>query len=155
MRKRAGAPLHITSLSRSGKPAADSEDWSSEVEWNSGDCLSDPSSVGESMKGSRAVISCVGGFGNVKEMERINGTTNAKLMTLAKGQQVPRFVYISAHHYALPQMLKQGYYNGKFEAEKTLVNQYGTSGVQIRPSFVYVSSTFTKREKPRRSGQLP
>lgn len=86
---------------------------------------------------SVAVISSVGGFGSVATMERINGVANAQAMSLAKAQGVPRFVYISAHHYTLPSFMQRGYFAGKFQAERALQDTFGREGVQIRPGFIY------------------
>lgn len=139
-RKRRGAALSIASLSRRGVAPQQSGAWSSEVEWHSGDVLqADDERVGRAMADTAAVISCVGGFGNVAAMEKVNGDANAQAMATAKAAAVPRFVYISAHHYALPEFCKPGYFTGKFRAEKALQDTYGNQGVQIRPGFIFVS----------------
>jgi nucleoside-diphosphate-sugar epimerase len=139
-RKRRGTPLTIASLSRQGVAPQRSGGWASEVEWCSGDVLQGDERVQRAMKDSSAVISCVGGFGSVATMEKVNGDANANAMTVAKAANVPRFVYISAHHYALPEFLKPGYFTGKYKAEKALQDTFGMQGVQIRPGFIYVSA---------------
>ena len=50
---------------------------------------------------------------------------------------VPRFVFVSAHSYVLPAFMYQGYFNGKFKAEKALQSSFGANGVVVKPSFVY------------------
>lgn len=142
-RRASGEPVVAASLSRRGTPPSHSEAWNTDVIWHAGDALdaeAASSSVREAMKDTHAVISCIGGFGSVATMERINGDANSAAIRAAHAQGVKRFVYISAHHYVLPSFLQRGYFAGKFRAEETLHTTYGDNGVEIRPGFVYVST---------------
>jgi len=146
-RKHAGQEpqLEVVSLSRSGLPPTSQPSWAGEVQWLRGDPLQAeraPESeaaqgVQRALTGSAAVISCVGGFGNAEAMRRINGATNVAAMSAAKAAGVPRFVFISAHHYVLPNFLQRGYFEGKFQAEQALQDKFAGQGVQIRPSFIF------------------
>jgi nucleoside-diphosphate-sugar epimerase len=87
----------------------------------------------------------VGGFGNAETMRRTNGRVNVAAMHAAQSVGVPRFVFISAHHYVLPSFLQKGYFEGKFAAEKALQESFGKQGVQIRPTFIFVSPSAALR----------
>lgn len=126
--------ISVVSVSRSGLPPTNAGPWVRNVQWMKGD----PSApnAGEflaALEGAVAVISTVGGFGDRARMVQKNGATNVAAIEAAKAKGVPRFVYISAHHFGLPDMLKKGYYEGKFMAEKALQSAYQDQGVILRP----------------------
>ena len=141
--------LRVASISRSGMPPKGHPAWARDVEWLKGDALqaqSDSSAGGSgsgssdferALQGASAVISTVGGFGSAETMRTVNGRANVAAMEAARAAGVPRFVYLSAHHYALPAFLQRGYFEGKLMAERALADKFGAQGVQIRPSFVY------------------
>lgn len=109
--------ISVVSVSRSGLPPTNAGPWVRNVQWMKGD----PSApnAGEfpaALEGAVAVISTVGGFGDRARMVQKNGATNVAAIEAAKAKGVQRFVYISAHHFGLPDMLKKGYYEGKFMA---------------------------------------
>lgn len=145
--------LRVASISRSGLPPKGQPTWARDVEWLKGDALqaqstssTDSSSAGgasgssdfdRALQGASAVISTVGGFGSAETMRTVNGRANVAAMEAARAAGVPRFVYLSAHHYALPSFLQKGYFEGKHMSERALAEKFGKQGVQIRPSFVY------------------
>lgn len=106
--------LTVTSVSRSGLPPKGAAPWVRDVQWLKGDPSSpNAGDLPAALQGAAAVISTIGGFGNREAMVRQNGATNVAAIDAAKAKGVPRFVYISAHHYGLPEMLKRGYFEGK------------------------------------------
>lgn len=90
------------------------------------------------MRGCSAVISCVIQLGGAETLDRVSSQANIHAIDAAKAAAVPRFVYMSAHHYRLPKLLQRGYFAGKFKVEEALQREYGANGVQIRPTFVFV-----------------
>lgn len=86
-----------------------------------------------------AVISCVGGFGSVQHMERINGDVNVNLAKLSSQHtNINKFVFISAKHYTVPSFMKHGYFNGKYKAEAGIQQYYNNKHYSIlRPGAVY------------------
>ena len=68
-----------------------------------------------------AVVSCVGGFGSVAWMRRVNGDANCAVFEAARQcAQVRRVGFVSAFHYQLPAALQRGYMEGKMAAEASL-----------------------------------
>jgi len=133
--------ISVVSISRSGMPPKNAGPWVRNVQWLKGD----PSSptTGDfpaALEGAAAVISTVGGFGDRARMVHKNGATNVAAIEAAKARGVPRFVYISAHHFGLPEMLKRGYFEGKLMAEKALQATYKEQGVILRPGLFIFGS---------------
>lgn len=116
--------LVVTSINRSGPPS--SEPWISKVKWVKGDVLDEQGEWKQSLADQDAVISCVGGFGSVDWMRKINGTATINAARAANQVGVPRFGFVSAHHFALPQFMMKGYFEGKLAAEEEIKNLYGS-----------------------------
>lgn len=135
--------LHVTCISRSGAPHKTqlNEEWTKLVTWKQGDVLNEVAVEAPWKQILKqdvdAVISVVGGFGNIEQMVRINGDANCNVMRAAAEASVPRFVFVSAHSYVLPDFMKQGYFAGKYKAESCLESTFGPNGVAVKPSFVY------------------
>ena len=126
--------LQVTSLSRSGRagtgaaasPAA-AEDWTRRVDWQTGDVLRrdgdwtallrPPPAAASSRPPVDAVLCCVGGFGSVAHMQRVNGQANVNVLRQAALQPgVRRLALVSAFDYRLPELLKRGYIQGETRA---------------------------------------
>lgn len=106
--------ITVTSVSRSGLPPKIDAPWIRDVDWRKGDpSAPNAGDLPAALQGAAAVISTIGGFGNREAMVQKNGQTNVAAIDAAKAKGVPRFVYISAHHYGLPEFLKRGYFEGK------------------------------------------
>ncbi|KAF5935910.1 hypothetical protein HYC85_027039 [Camellia sinensis] len=92
----------------------------------------------EVLAGATAVVSTLGGFGSEEQMQRINGEANVVAVTAAKDFGIPKFILISVHDYNLPSfLLSSGYFTGKRKAESEVLSKYPTSGVILRPGFIY------------------
>ncbi|KAF7128168.1 hypothetical protein RHSIM_Rhsim11G0021500 [Rhododendron simsii] len=92
----------------------------------------------EVLPGATAVVSTIGGFGSEEQMQRINGEANVVAVTAAKDYGIPKFIFISVHDYNLPSfLLSSGYFTGKRKAESEVLSKYPTSGVVLRPGFIY------------------
>ena len=84
--------------------------------------------VSESLPPIDAVVSCVGGFGSVATMVRVNGTANIAVFEAANAaQQIRRIGFVSAYHYQLPSFLQRGYMEGKLAAESKLAALFPSS----------------------------
>jgi len=131
----------VMSVSRRGGPKSGDADekWAKEVHWVKGDIFDSKGEWANGLSSCRGVISCVGGFGSVAAMEKINGDANIAAIKAAHEQKVPRFVFVSAHDYRLPQFMYKGYFHGKRRAELELEKTYGSNGVSLRPGFIYGS----------------
>ncbi len=135
--------LKPVSISRSGVPpnglnARKSFGASmSDVEWAKGDVF-DPPSYAEHLKGACGVVSCLGAFGSMEFMEKMNGDANILAQKESVKQGVPRFVYISTVENTLPEFVLKGYFHGKRRAEQSLLDLYpDRTGIVLRPSFVF------------------
>ncbi|GMH28796.1 hypothetical protein Nepgr_030639 [Nepenthes gracilis] len=127
--------IEVISLSRSGRPSY-SDPWIDQISWITGDVFY--VNWDEVLVGATAVVSTLGGFGNEEQMKRINGDANVVAVTAAKSYGVPKFILISVHDYNLPSFLLQiGYFTGKRKAESEVLSNYPTSGVVLRPGFIY------------------
>ncbi|XP_057467495.1 uncharacterized protein At1g32220, chloroplastic [Actinidia eriantha] len=127
--------IEVISLSRSGRPSYSSS-WIDQVTWTSGDVFY--ANWDEVLSGATAVVSTLGGFGNEEQMQRINGEANVVAVSAAKDFGVPKFIMISVHDYNLPSfLLSSGYFTGKRKAESEVLSKYPTSGVILRPGFIY------------------
>ncbi|KAK3017670.1 hypothetical protein RJ639_003987 [Escallonia herrerae] len=92
----------------------------------------------EVFPGATAVVSTLGGFGSEEQMQRINGEANVVAVSAAKEYGIPKFVLISVHDYNLPSfLLSSGYFTGKRKAESEVLSKYPSSGVVLRPGFIY------------------
>ncbi|KAG5524272.1 hypothetical protein RHGRI_031068 [Rhododendron griersonianum] len=92
----------------------------------------------EVLPGATAVVSTIGGFGSEEQLQRINGEANVVAVTAAKDYGIPKFIFISVHDYNLPSfLLSSGYFTGKRKAESEVLSKYPTSGVVLRPGFIY------------------
>ncbi|KAI0491363.1 hypothetical protein KFK09_025623 [Dendrobium nobile] len=127
--------IEVVSVSRSGRPSS-SDPWIDQVTWTAGDVFY--VRWDEVLAGATAVVSTLGGFGNEEQMKRINGEANILAVGAAKDYGVPKFVLISVHDYNLPSfLLSSGYFTGKRKAESEVLSKYPTSGVVLRPAFIY------------------
>ncbi|KAF3657184.1 putative programmed cell death protein 2-like isoform X1 [Capsicum annuum] len=92
----------------------------------------------ELLVGVTAVVSTLGGFGSDEQMQRINGEANVVVVNAAKDYGIPKFILISVHDYNLPSFLLQsGYFKGKRRAESEVLSKFPSSGVVLRPAFIY------------------
>uniref|UniRef100_M1B6R4 3-beta hydroxysteroid dehydrogenase/isomerase family protein n=1 Tax=Solanum tuberosum TaxID=4113 RepID=M1B6R4_SOLTU len=92
----------------------------------------------EILIGATAVVSTLGGFGSDEQMLRINGEANVVAVNAAKEYGIPKFILISVHDYNLPSFLLQsGYFIGKRKAESEVCSKFPSSGVVLRPAFIY------------------
>ncbi|XP_077237759.1 NAD(P)-binding Rossmann-fold superfamily protein isoform X2 [Tasmannia lanceolata] len=127
--------IEVVSLSRSGQPSY-SDSWVNQVTWVTGDVFF--ARWDELLVGATAVVSTLGGFGNEEQMKRINGEANILAVGVAKDFGVPKFILISVHDYNLPSfLLTSGYFTGKRKAESEVLSKYPSSGVVLRPGFIY------------------
>ncbi|XP_072975065.1 uncharacterized protein At1g32220, chloroplastic [Typha angustifolia] len=127
--------IEVVSLSRSGKPSY-SDSWVDQVTWMAGDVFY--ARWEEILVGATAVVSTLGGFGSEEQMKRINGEANILAVDAAKSFGVPKFILISVHDYNLPSfLLSSGYFTGKRKAESEVLSKYPSSGVVLRPGFIY------------------
>ncbi|AAG23446.1 hypothetical protein AtNW77_Chr1g0036001 [Arabidopsis thaliana] len=127
--------IEVVSVSRSGRPNFE-DSWLDQVTWVTGDVFY--LNWDEVLLGATAVVSTIGGFGNEEQMKRINGEANVTAVNAAKDFGVPKFVLITVHDYNLPPfILSNGYFTGKRNAEAELLSKYPTSGVVLRPGFIY------------------
>ncbi|KAL6985713.1 hypothetical protein U1Q18_019087 [Sarracenia purpurea var. burkii] len=127
--------IEVISLSRSGRPTYSSS-WVDQVTWMTGDVFY--ANWDEVLPGATAVVSTLGGFGTEEQMQRINGEANVVSVTAAKDFGIPKFILISVHDYNLPSfLLSSGYFTGKRKAESEVLSKYPTSGVVLRPGFIY------------------
>ncbi|KAK8970011.1 hypothetical protein KSP40_PGU017307 [Platanthera guangdongensis] len=128
--------IEVVSLSRwSGRPSY-TDSWIDQVTWMAGDVFY--ARWDEVLVGATAVISTLGGFGNEEQMKKINGEANILAVDAAKDYGVPKFVLISVHDYNLPSfLLSSGYFTGKRKAESEVLSKYPSSGVVLRPTFIY------------------
>ncbi|KAH7668719.1 putative oxidoreductase protein [Dioscorea alata] len=125
----------VVSLSRSGRPSS-SDSWVDQVTWVEGDVFH--ARWDEVLVGAAAVVSTLGGFGNEEQMKKINGDANILAVNAAKDYGVPKFIMISVHDYNLPSfLLSSGYFTGKRKAESEVLAKYPSSGVVLRPGFIY------------------
>ncbi|CAL0311792.1 unnamed protein product [Lupinus luteus] len=131
--------IEAISLSRSGRPTYPGE-WVDQVTWLSGDVFN--VNWDEVLVGATAVVSTLGGFGSEEHMRRINGEANAVAVKAAKEYGIPKFILISVHDYNLPPFLLTSgylseYFKEKRKAESEVLSKYPTSGVVLRPRFIY------------------
>ncbi|KAG0484935.1 hypothetical protein HPP92_009014 [Vanilla planifolia] len=127
--------IEVVSLSRSGRTAYTGT-WVDQVKWVAGDVFY--AHWDEVLVGATAVVSTLGGFGNEEQMKKINGEANILAVGAAKDYGIPKFVLISVHEYNLPSfLLSSGYFTGKRKAESEVLSKYPTSGVVLRPGFIY------------------
>ncbi|RYQ81482.1 hypothetical protein Ahy_Scaffold1g107400 isoform A [Arachis hypogaea] len=92
----------------------------------------------EVLVGATAVVSTLGGFGSEEQMKRINGEANVVAVNAAKEYGIPKFILISVHDYNLPSfLLSSGYFTGKRKAESEVLSKYPSSGIVLRPGFIY------------------
>ncbi|KAH0741455.1 hypothetical protein KY290_034498 [Solanum tuberosum] len=127
--------IEVISLSRSGRPS-NSNPWVDQVTWITGDVFY--ANWDEILIGATAVVSTLGGFGSDEQMLRINGEANVVAVNAAKEYGIPKFILISVHDYNLPSFLLQsGYFTGKRKAESEVLSKFPSSGVVLRPAFIY------------------
>eukprot|EP00238_Polyblepharides_amylifera_P008831 CAMPEP_0196579260 /NCGR_PEP_ID=MMETSP1081-20130531/19813_1 /TAXON_ID=36882 /ORGANISM="Pyramimonas amylifera, Strain CCMP720" /LENGTH=263 /DNA_ID=CAMNT_0041898777 /DNA_START=266 /DNA_END=1057 /DNA_ORIENTATION=- len=129
--------LSVVSINRSGAPAI-SDEWVDNVEWVAADVFNSESWA-YTLPGAAVVISCIGGFGTVGDMERICGDATIAAVEAAVEAGVPRFVFVSVHEYNIPEKVKEasGYFSGKKRAETAVLSSFPTSGTVLRPGFIY------------------
>ncbi|PHU20078.1 hypothetical protein BC332_11229 [Capsicum chinense] len=103
----------------------------------------------EILVGVTAVVSTLGGFGSDEQMQRIDGEANVVAVNAAKDYGIPKFILISVHDYNLPSFLLQsGYFKGKRKAESEVLSKFPSSGVVLRPAFIYGKRKFNGVEIP-------
>jgi len=140
----------VISVSRSGKqpayttpnytrfraPNEHNYSWAPKVQWVEGD-VSKPETYQHLLKTDnvdmpfKGVVSCVGGF------TRRSNAVNVKLVDACAEANVPRFCYISAAHYPIFKQLLYGYYKGKMETEKAVMEKFPDNGVVLRAPMVH------------------
>jgi nucleoside-diphosphate-sugar epimerase len=132
----------VISISRSGRPSwLKGSTWAESIQWEKGDAF-DPSWK-DLLQGATGVVSTLGTFGSNEIMYKVCGVANMQLMDAAAEAGVGRFSFISVHDYVFPQgwkvkeALLNGYFRGKREAEAHLAQVFPTTGVALRPGFVY------------------
>ncbi|CAM9257073.1 unnamed protein product [Ectocarpus sp. 4 AP-2014] len=137
----------VTSVSRSGsKPDkwAAGQSWVDKVSWTKGDpTAGDLSAV---FGKAAAVISCVGVIGGSdEEMEKGNGDVNVQAARQAANGKAGRFVYVSVSH-LVPEAVGgaafKGYFDGKSRAEEAIAKSFPSTGVLIKPTFIYGGDSF-------------
>ncbi|MED6205948.1 hypothetical protein PIB30_022394 [Stylosanthes scabra] len=127
--------IEVTSLSRSGRPTYP-DAWVDQVTWVAGDVFY--VNWDEVLVGATAVVSTLGGFGNEEQMKKINGEANVVAVNAAKEYGIPKFIFISVHDYNIPSfLLSSGYFTGKRKAESEVLSKYPSSGIVLRPGFIY------------------
>ncbi|XP_004245953.1 uncharacterized protein At1g32220, chloroplastic [Solanum lycopersicum] len=126
--------IEVISLSRSGRPSK-SDSWVDQVTWITGDVFY--ANWDEVLIGATAVVSTLGGFGSDEQMLRINGEANVVAVNAAKEYGTPKFILISVHDYNLPSFLQSSYFIGKRKAESEVLSKFPSSGVVLRPAFIY------------------
>ena len=135
----------VVSVSRSGRPSWIRGAWADSVEWIKGDAFDPKGSWKDYLSGTTGVVSTLGTFGSNELMYKVCGTANMVLMDAAAEAGVNKFAFISVHDYQFPggwnakQFLLKGYFQGKRDAEAHLARVFPTSGVALRPGFVYGS----------------
>lgn len=141
------AGAKVSSVSKTGsKPTkwADGESWVEKVAWNKGDPTADD--LSPLFSGASAVISCVGVIGGSDaELERGNGDVNVAAAEQAAKAKVGRFVYVSVSHLvpeALGGVAFQGYFIGKKRAEEAILQCFPSTGIIIKPTFIYGGDSF-------------
>ncbi len=78
----------------------------------------------------------MGAFGTDEYMERVCGDATVAVAEKAATMGASSFVFISAHDYQLPFVLK-GYYRGKQKAERAVSGLFPTTGFSLRPAFIH------------------
>jgi nucleoside-diphosphate-sugar epimerase len=139
----------VRSLNRSGKPDSSSlpphlSTSLSQVEWIKGDVF-DKSAREDAMSDVDAVFSCIGAFGSNEFMERICGDATIEAIRTAKEKGIAQFGFVSSAQVyegsvglKLPKSVPMhGYFQGKYKAEKELLNAYPDGHVIVRPGFIY------------------
>ena len=144
--------LRVASVSRTGQPATAVSELEG-AEWLQGD-VSNPDDLRRVLAEVDGVVSCLGGFGTNGAMRALNGEANAALAQAAAASGVKRFAYVSAapsrlfesfgpigHGGPLPVWwpFGPGYFEGKRIAEAAVGKHFGSSGLALRPGFVYGS----------------
>ena len=92
-----------------------------------------------------AVVSCIGAFGSNDFMQKICGDATIAAVRTAKDKGIEKFGFVSsAQVYEgsvglnLPKSLPMhGYFQGKYRAEKELLDTYPDGHVILRPGFIY------------------
>ncbi|KAL9183188.1 hypothetical protein ACHAXT_004975 [Thalassiosira profunda] len=138
----------VRSLNRSGAPSAGAApdhlaSSLSQVEWVAGDIF-DASAREEAMSEVDAVVSCIGKFGSNSFMQRICGDATIEAVRTAKDKGVGKFGFVSSAQVydgsaglkLPPSAPMHGYYQGKFRAEKELLQSF-PKHVILRPGFIY------------------
>ncbi|CAK4662112.1 hypothetical protein LEN26_006522 [Aphanomyces euteiches] len=131
--------IKVRSLNRSGRPNWTNTPWLDQVEWIAGDVFK-KEDIQNAAKGTTGVISTVGAFGSNEFMEKICGDANIEAVRAAKEAGTERFVFISESRVGanIPTWAPlYGYFNGKARAEAAVAAHFPTTGVSLRPGFVY------------------
>ncbi|CAM9898578.1 unnamed protein product [Laminaria digitata] len=137
----------VSSVSRSGsKPDkwAAGQSWVDKVSWTKGDPTA--GDISSAFSGASAVVSCVGVIGGSdEEMEKGNGDVNVAAASQAAKAKAGRFVYVSVSHLvpeALGGVAFKGYFDGKKRAEEAIAASFPSTGVLIKPTFIYGGDYF-------------
>ena len=128
----------VVSVNRSGPPPSDGGAWANRVTWIRADVFDEDSWI-DCLEGVDAVVSCIGGFGTVADMERVCGDATVNSVSTAKKKSVPKFVFVSVYDYNIPDEIKKrtGYFSGKKRAEEAVLREFPEQGVVVRPGFIY------------------
>ena len=161
--------LDVTSLSQSGKPPYSAggdpqRRWTEKVTWRQGDLLQ---ADGGWKKSALAVstpstppidglICCVGGFGGVDWMRRINGEANLNALNafVTPTSSIRRVAFVSAFNYQLPSFLQRGYIEGKRQVEQRLHQLFPSSPSAASPSLSSSTAPLPSPPAPSRSALI-
>lgn len=147
----------VRSFNRSGAPASPGHlaKSLSQVVWVKGDIF-DKQAREDATDGVAAVVSCIGAFGSNDFMKKICGDANIKAIHTAKNKGVQKFGFVSSAQVyegsvgmkLPPSMPMHGYYQGKYVAEKELLNSFPDAHVILRPGFIYGKRKVGRAEFP-------
>uniref|UniRef100_A0AAV1TFZ9 NAD(P)-binding domain-containing protein n=1 Tax=Peronospora matthiolae TaxID=2874970 RepID=A0AAV1TFZ9_9STRA len=131
--------IEVRSLNRSGKPQWQDVPWIDQVDWRSGSVFNEED-LAEAVDGVTGVISTVGAFGSQEFMEKMCGDATIQVARAAQKSGVERFVFVSNSRVGscYPSWLPlYGYYHGKERAEAVVQASFPSTGVVLRPGFIY------------------
>ncbi|KAF4141029.1 NAD(P)H-binding [Phytophthora infestans] len=131
--------IEVRSLNPSGKPQWQDVPWIDQVDWHEGDVF-DEKQLAKAVEGVTGVISTVGAFGSNELMEKVCGDATIVAARAAQKAGAERFVFVSNSRVGsyYPSWLPMyGYYHGKQRAEKAVQSRFPSTGVALRPGFIY------------------
>ncbi|TMW64833.1 hypothetical protein Poli38472_009000 [Pythium oligandrum] len=131
--------IDVRSLNPSGKPDWQDVPWIDQVEWMKGDVFN-PDDLAAAVDEATGVISTVGAFGNNELMEKVCGDATILAAQAAQKAGAERFVFVSNSRvgsYVPTWAPLYGYYHGKERAEAAVRSSFPSTGVSLRPGFIY------------------